>query len=47
MSQPSTIGGINLLPDEEKRRIYGDLVPDALLERFGIRPRSWMRRDNH
>ncbi len=36
MSQPYTIGGINLLPEAEKRKIYGDLVPDALLDRFGI-----------
>ena len=36
MTPPYTIGGINLLPDEEKRRIYGDLIPDALLQRFGI-----------
>ncbi|MGE5072968.1 MAG: hypothetical protein ACM3MF_06030, partial [Anaerolineae bacterium] len=36
MSQPYTIGGINLLPEDEKRRIYCDLIPDELLERFGI-----------
>jgi hypothetical protein len=36
MSQPYTIGGINLLPDDEKRRIYCDLIPDELLQRFGI-----------
>ena len=36
MSQPYTIGGINLLPEDEKRKIYGDLIPDALLSRFGI-----------
>ncbi len=36
MSQPSTIGGINLLPEDEKCRIYSDLIPDELLERFGI-----------
>ncbi len=36
MSQPSTIGGINLLPEEKKCKIYSDLIPDALLERFGI-----------
>jgi hypothetical protein len=36
MSQPYTIGGINLLPEDEKRKIYSDLIPDALLDRFGI-----------
>ena len=36
MSKVYTIGGINLLPEEEKRKIYSDLIPDALLERFGI-----------
>lgn len=36
MRQPYTIGGINLLPEEEKRKIYGDLIPDELLSRFGI-----------
>jgi hypothetical protein len=36
MSQPYTIGGINLLPEAEKRRIYFDLIPNELLERFGI-----------
>ncbi len=34
--QPSTIGGINLLPEAEKRKIYCDLIPDELLQRFGI-----------
>jgi hypothetical protein len=36
MAQPYTIGGINLLPDEEKRKAYFDLIPDELLDRFGI-----------
>ncbi len=36
MIQPYTIGGINLLPEEEKRRIYCELVPNELLERFGL-----------
>jgi hypothetical protein len=36
MIQPYTIGGINLLPEEEKRRIYSDLIPDELLQRFGL-----------
>ncbi len=34
--QPYTIGGINLLPEAEKRKIYCDLIPDELLQRFGI-----------
>ncbi len=36
MIRPYTIGGINLLPEEEKRRIYCELIPDELLERFGL-----------
>ncbi len=36
MSQPYTIGGINLLPEEKKHKIYSDLIPDELLQRFGI-----------
>jgi len=35
-SQPSTIGGINLLPEGQRRKIYCDLIPDELLQRFGI-----------
>lgn len=46
MSQPYTIGGINLLPDEQKRKIYGDLVPEQLLNRFGI-DRSFCDADGH
>jgi len=33
---PSTIGGINLLPDAQKREIYGNAVPKELLERFNL-----------
>ena len=36
MTQPYTIGRINLLPEEQKRKIYFDLIPDELLRRFGI-----------
>jgi hypothetical protein len=36
MSKPYTIGGINLLPEDQKRKIYTDLIPDDLLRRFGI-----------
>ena len=46
MSQPYTIGGINLLPDEQKRKIYGDLIPERLLTRFGI-DRSFCDPEGH
>lgn len=35
-TKPSTIGGINLLPEGQKREIYARLVPRELLERFNI-----------
>ncbi len=41
MNQPYTIGGINQLPEEQKRKIYCDLIPRELLERFSI-PRSFL-----
>ena len=34
----STIGGINLLPEHEKREIYRRVVPAPLLERFNLSP---------
>jgi len=34
--KPSTIAGINLLSEEEKRRIYCGLVPRELLEQFHL-----------
>ena len=34
--KPSTIGGINRLPKEEKRRIYYGLIPRELLEQFHL-----------
>ena len=34
--KPSTIGGINQLPEEEKRRIYYGLIPRELLEHFHL-----------
>jgi hypothetical protein len=34
----STIGGINLLPEAEKRAIYARLIPPELLGRFDIPP---------
>ncbi len=35
---PSTVSGINLLPEPEKRAIYTRLIPPELLERFEIGP---------
>ncbi|MEN9562822.1 MAG: hypothetical protein RIR73_1066 [Chloroflexota bacterium] len=35
---PSTIGGINLLPDPEKRAIYAKYIPQALLEKYELPP---------
>jgi len=34
--KPSTIGGINVLPEKEKRRIYCGLIPRELLEFFQL-----------
>lgn len=34
--QPSTIGGINKLPEDEKRSIYGRYIPKELIERFNL-----------
>ncbi len=33
---PSTIGGINNLPEAEKRKIYARVIPRELLERFHL-----------
>ncbi len=33
---PSTIGGINRLPEEEKRKIYTQVIPHQLLDRFNL-----------
>ncbi len=38
MSTPSTIGGINLLPMAEKRRLYSRIVPPEVLDRFHLNP---------
>ncbi len=35
---PSTIGGINLLPEPEKRAIYARYIPAVLLEKYNIPP---------
>lgn len=35
---PSTIGGINRLPEPEKRKVYTQIVPPELLERFNLSP---------
>jgi hypothetical protein len=34
---PSTIGGINKLPEQEKREIYSRYIPPELIEKFNIR----------
>ena len=34
--QPSTIGGINKLPEDEKRAIYARYIPKELSERFNL-----------
>jgi hypothetical protein len=34
--QPSTIGGINKLPEHEKRTIYGRYIPKELIEKFNL-----------
>jgi len=36
--KPSTIGGINRLPEQEKRRVYCGLIPHELLEQFHLPP---------
>ena len=33
---PSTIGGINLLPEDQKRALYGQIIPQELFERFNM-----------
>jgi hypothetical protein len=33
---PSTIGGINKLPEEEKRAIYARYIPQELIQRFDL-----------
>lgn len=35
---PSTIGGINLLPEPEKRTIYTKYIPQELLDKFNLPP---------
>lgn len=37
-SPPSTIAGVNLLPESEKRAIYSRLIPDDLLNQCHISP---------
>lgn len=34
--QPSTIGGINKLPEDEKRSIYARYIPKELLQKFDL-----------
>lgn len=35
---PSTIGGINLLPEPEKRALYAKYIPQSLLEKYSLPP---------
>jgi len=35
---PSTIGGINLLSDAEKRAIYARYIPTSLFEKYNLPP---------
>jgi hypothetical protein len=43
---PSTIGGINLLPEAEKRKIYGRVVPQDLLDRYKLPPLDSIRAES-
>lgn len=43
---PSTIGGINLLPEAEKRQIYGKIIPQELFDRFHLPPLDSIRSPN-
>lgn len=36
MTTPSTIGGINKLPEEEKREIYARYIPKVMIQRFNL-----------
>lgn len=38
MSPPSTIGGINVLPVAEKRRLYSRIIPPEIFDRFHLNP---------
>jgi hypothetical protein len=38
MSLPSTLGGINQLPRNEKRTLYTRVIPPELLDRFSLSP---------
>ncbi len=38
MSTPSTLGGINLLPESQKRQLYARMIPLQLLTRFHLNP---------
>ena len=43
--EPRSIAGLNRLPPAEKERRYAEIVPPALLERFGIDPQTLADRD--
>lgn len=40
---PSTLGSINLLPEEEKRKLYSQVIPTELLEHFNMPGRDSAR----
>jgi len=44
---PSTIGGINLLPETTKQEIYSRAIPGTLLDRFHIPPFDSTRGQNY
>jgi len=46
MSYPSTIGGINRLPPQEKRSVYSKVIPPELLAKFDI-PSSLVDENGH
>jgi hypothetical protein len=43
---PSTIGGINLLPEAQKREIYSRVIPQELLDRFKLPALDTMRAES-
>jgi hypothetical protein len=43
---PSTISGINHLPEVEKRAIYTRIVPPVLFERFNLEPQQLIEPDS-
>jgi hypothetical protein len=46
MARPSSIGGINALPYEERLAYYSYFIPDALMDKYGI-PADFRDPDGH